>query len=311
MAAGNRLTGATPADPSAAPSASGGWGQEWIRAMPVLFVLLWSTGFIGAKYGLPYAEPLTFLLIRLSLVAAILGVTALVMRAPWPRPMEALHISVAGLLVHGVYLGGVFVAIHHGLSAGVTALVVGLQPLLVTALAGPMLGERTSRLQWLGSVLGLAGVVMVVWERLAVGTGRLDGLGLAILALAGITAGTLYQKRFCGRMDLRSGTAVQYAATSAALAVLAPLTETMEVRWTGEFIFALAWLSLVLSVGAIFLLFVLIRRGAAARVSNLFYLVPPVTALTAWALFDERLGPTAFAGMAITAIGVALAVRRG
>jgi drug/metabolite transporter (DMT)-like permease len=308
MSAGNRSTDHT--SPALAPNPAG-LERGWIRAMPILFVLLWSTGFIGAKYGLPYAEPLTFLLIRLSLVAAVLGVVALVMRAPWPRPREALHISVAGLLVHGVYLGGVFVAIHQGLSAGVTALVVGLQPLLVTALAGPLLGERTSPLQWLGSVLGLAGVVMVVWDGLAAGTGRLDGMGLAVLALAGITAGTLYQKRFCGRMDLRSGTAIQYAATSAALAVLAPMTETMEVRWTGEFVFALAWLGLVLSVGAVFLLFALIRRGAAARVSSLFYLTPPVTALTAWALFDEKLGATAFAGMAITAAGVALAVRRG
>lgn len=307
MAAGDRLTGDIPA----ASSARGSWEREWIRAMPALFVLLWSTGFIGAKYGLPYAEPLTFLLIRLSLVAAVLGAVALAMRAPWPRRAEALHIAVAGLLVHGVYLGGVFVAIDRGLSAGVTALVAGLQPLLVTALARPLLGERTSPLQWLGSVLGLVGVVMVVWERLAAGAGRLDGLGLAVLALAGITAGTLYQKRFCGRMDLRSGTAIQYAATSAALAVLAPLTETMAVRWTGEFIFALAWLGLVLSVGAVFLLFALIRRGAAARVSSLFYLVPPVTALIAWALFGEKLGATALAGMAITAAGVALAVRRG
>ena len=167
MAAGDRLTGDIPA----ASSARGSWEREWIRAMPALFVLLWSTGFIGAKYGLPYAEPLTFLLIRLSLVAAVLGAVALAMRAPWPRRAEALHIAVAGLLVHGVYLGGVFVAIDRGLSAGVTALVAGLQPLLVTALARPLLGERTSPLQWLGSVLGLVGVVMVVWERLAAGAG--------------------------------------------------------------------------------------------------------------------------------------------
>jgi drug/metabolite transporter (DMT)-like permease len=280
---------------------------DWVKLMPGLFVLLWSTGFIGAKFGLPYVEPLTFLLIRLSTVAAVLGLVGLALRAPWPkRPVDVVHVCVAGILVHGVYLGGVFEAIALGLPAGVSALVVGLQPLLTAMLVGPLLGERVSGRQWAGFALGLAGVLLVVWEKLALEPGYGTGLALSVVSLLAITIGTLYQKRFCSGMDLRTGTAIQYAATSALLLPLALALETMEVHWTGEFVFALAWLSLVLSVGAVFLLFALIRRGAAARVASLFYLVPPVTALTAWAMFDERLGLPALAGMTLAAVGVAL-----
>lgn len=284
---------------------------DWVAMTPIAFVGLWSTGFIGAKYGLPYAEPLTFLLVRLSLVAALLSLLALAMRAPWPRrAADAGHIAVAGLLVHGVYLGGVFAAIDQGLPAGVTALIVGLQPLLTATLAGPLLGERVTPRQWAGFVLGLCGVLLVTWEKLVLGAGQATSLGLALFALLGITLGTLYQKRFCSAMDLRTGTAIQYAATSVPLAAVALATETMEIDWTGDFIFALAWLGLALSVGAIFLLFLLIRHGAAAKVASLFYLVPPVTALIAWLMFDERLGVPALAGMAVAAAGVSLVSRR-
>ncbi|WP_376962448.1 DMT family transporter [Azospirillum sp. A26] len=286
-------------------------GQSWLRLMPGLFVLLWSTGFIGAKYGLPYVEPLTFLLIRLGLVAVVLALVALASRAPWPKDWAtAGRIALAGLLVHGVYLSGVFLAIAHGLPAGVTALIVGIQPLLTAALSGPLLGERVSGRQWVGLLLGLAGVGLVVREKLSVDTEHLIGIGYAMAALVGITLGTLYQKRHGGGMDLRSGTAIQYAATAVVLAVVAPLTETMQVQWTGEFIFALLWLCFVLSVGAIFLLFALIRRGAAAKVASLFYLTPPVTALVAWVLFGEKLGVAALAGMAVAVCGVALVNRK-
>jgi drug/metabolite transporter (DMT)-like permease len=286
-------------------------GPDWLRLTPGVFVLLWSTGFIGAKFGLPYAEPLTFLLIRLSLVAAILTLVALAMRAPWPRRWaDAGHIMVAGLLVHGVYLGGVFTGISHGLPAGVAALIVGLQPLLTAAASGHVLGERVSRRQWMGLALGLGGVLLVVWENLSLRAEYLTGIALCISALVGITVGTLYQKRFCGGMDLRSGTAIQYAASSLGLLAFAWPLETMQVRWTGEFLFALAWLGLVLSVGAVFLLYVLIRRGVAAQVASLFYLVPPATAVIAYLMFDERLGLLALIGMAVTAMGVAL-VNRG
>lgn len=280
------------------------------RVMPPLFVLLWSTGFIGAKFGLPYAEPFTFLLIRMLLVSSLLAAAALLWRAAWPRSWRLTgHIALAGLLVHGGYLGGVFVAIHWGLSAGATALVVGLQPLLTAALAGPLLGEKVSRGQWAGLVLGLIGVVLVVSAKLEAGAGALIGLIPAGISLLCITFGTLHQKRYCGGMDLRSGAAIQYAAAAALYAVLAVSTETMQVRWTGEFVFALTWLTLVLSVGAIFLLFIMIRAGAASKVASLFYLTPPTTALIAWGLFGETMAPPALAGMALAAAGVWLANR--
>ena len=284
--------------------------DDLARLAPVLFVLLWSTGFIGAKLGLPHAEPITFLLIRMAAVALLLGAIAWIMKAPWPDPRQAAHIAVAGLLVHGAYLGGVFSAIELGLPAGTVALIVGLQPLLTAVAAGPVLGETVTRRQWLGFALGLVGVLLVVWEKVAFRPGSGAGLLLAGVALVGITLGTLHQKRHGGGMDLRSGTAIQYAATAALFAVLAPLTETMTVEWTGRFVFALVWLSLVLSVGAIFLLFWLIRRGAASRVASLFYLTPPTTAVMAWLLFGETLGPAALVGMGIAIAGVALVNRR-
>jgi drug/metabolite transporter (DMT)-like permease len=282
----------------------------WIRLMPGVFVLLWSTGFIGAKYGLPYAEPVTFLLVRMALVAAVLAAVAFATGAPWPKSRgEAGHIALAGLLVHGVYLGGVFIAISKGVPAGVTSIIVGLQPLLTASLAGKLLGERVTGRQWTGLLLGLAGVLLVVWEKLTLNASGTVAVLFAVAALIGITLGTLYQKRHCTGMDLRSGAAIQYAATAALYAMVAPFTETMRIQWTGEFVFALLWLTFVLSVGAIFLLYILIRRGAAARVASLFYLVPPVTALTAWAMFDERLGLIALAGMALAVSGVALVNR--
>ncbi|HYH17299.1 MAG TPA: DMT family transporter [Azospirillum sp.] len=282
----------------------------WIRLMPVVFVLLWSTGFIGAKYGLPYAEPLTFLLVRMALVAAVLGAVAFAMGAPWPKSWaEAGRIALAGLLVHGVYLGGVFIAISKGVPAGVTSIIVGLQPLLTASLAGKLLGERVTGRQWTGLLMGLAGVLLVVWEKLTLNVSGTTAVLFALAALVGITLGTLYQKRHCTGMDLRSGAAIQYTATAVLYGAAAPFFETMHIRWTGEFVFALLWLTFVLSVGAIFLLYILIRRGAAARVASLFYLVPPVTAVTAWALFDERLGLVALAGMALAVSGVALVNR--
>ncbi|MCW5731378.1 MAG: DMT family transporter [Alphaproteobacteria bacterium] len=284
----------------------------WLGAMPGLFVVLWSTGFIGAKLGLPYAEPMTFLALRFAIVAALLLALCWIARAPWPASrMEVLHIAIAGLLLHGVYLGGVFASIFHGVQAGVSALIVGIQPLLTAAVAGRLLGERVSALQWLGLVLGLCGVALVVGEKLAAGLGTPFAMSLSVLALLGITAGTIYQKKFCGGMDLRSGNVIQFAAASLATFLLALAFETRAIVWSGEFIFAMAWLCLVLSLGAITLLYILIRRGAAARVSSLFYMVPPCTALVAYFLFDERLSYLALVGMGLAAVGVALVnVRR-
>ena len=276
---------------------------------PAAFVVLWSTGFIGAKYGLPYAEPLTFLLWRFVLAALLLLAVALLMRAPWPATRaEAGHIAVAGLLLHAGYLAGVFGAIHQGVSAGVMAVIAGLQPVLTALAAGPLLGERVHARQWAGFALGFAGVLLVVQQRLAFGTAGTAGYALAFMALASITAGTLYQKRFCSHMDLRTGGVIQFVAAALAMAVCAPLFETMTVRWTPSFLFALGWLVLVLSVGAITLLYILIRRGEAARVSSLFYLVPPTTVLMAYAIFGERLSSLALAGMVVSVVGVALVV---
>ncbi len=283
----------------------------WIAIMPVIFVLLWSTGFVGAKYGLPYAEPFTFLLLRFVIVALLLLAAALVLHAPWPASrVEFGHIAVAGVLVHAAYLGGVFSAIHQGVSAGEVALIAGLQPVLTAAVAGPVLGERVSARQWAGFVLGFLGVVLVVSNRLAPGGAGTIGYLSAVLEIAGITAGTLYQKRFCSHMDLRSGAVIQFSASAMLMAVLAPLTESMVVNWSGEFMFSLAWLVLVLSLGAISLLYLLIRHGEAARVTSMFYLVPPATALMAYALFGERLGAVALAGMGLVIAGVALVVAR-
>ena len=285
------------------------------RLTPLLFVLLWSTGFIGAKYGLPYAEPLTFLVSRYVLVIVLMSVLALAMRAPWPAsPREALHIGVTGLLVQALYLGGVFMSIHRGLPAGISALVVGMQPLLTAALAGALLGERVSARQWAGLALGFSGVALVVGSKASVdgvdGDALVHMLIPALAALLGITAGTLYQKRFCPRFDLRTGSVMQFLPSLAITALIASQTETPHIEWTGDFVFALGWLVLVLSIGAISLLNLLIRSGSAVNVASLFYLTPPTTALIAWAMFDETLSALAIAGMIIAVSGVWLA-RKG
>ncbi len=282
-----------------------------LKIIPGFFVLLWSTGFIGAKLGLPYAEPLTFLLVRFAVVIALLLAMALALARPWPRhPRQYLHMAVAGTLLHGGYLSGVFCAIGQGMSAGVVALIVGVQPLLTALLGGMLVGERVSRRQWLGLVLGFGGVALVVWQKLDWTGLGLASLAFAVLALLSITLGTLYQKRFCPDLDLWTGSVVQFTAAAAVVLPFALLFETMDIRWTGSFLFALGWLVLVLSIGAISLLHILIRRGAATRVSALFYLTPPTTAVMAFLVVGERLSPLAMLGMAVTAAGVALAVAR-
>lgn len=277
----------------------------WLHAMPALFVVLWSTGFVGAKLGLPYAPPFTFLALRLLAAAALLLILALAMRAPWPAGRVALHSIVAGLLVHGVYLGGVFFAIDHGQSVGVTAIIVAVQPLLTAALAGFLLGESVGPRQWLGLALGLLGVLLVVWHKLS-GEGSPAALAATLAALLAITGGTLYQKRYCPEADLRTAGTLQYAVSGMLLLGLAWALEDRPVAWTGELVFALGWLVLVLSVGAVGLLFGLIRRGAAARVASLFYLAPPFAAVFAYLLFGERLSGLALIGLGVVVLGVAL-----
>lgn len=281
------------------------------RLAPGVFVLLWSTGFIGAKLGLPFAEPLTFLLLRFAVVIALLTAIAVLLHRPWPvRPVEIGHLAVAGILIHGGYLAGVFSAIHRGMSAGLVALIVGMQPLLTALIGRVFLGERVTASQTVGLALGFAGVWLVVSNRLSVVGVTPVGVALSVLALFSITFGTLYQKERCSGMDLWSGSVVQFAATSLVLLPIAAATESMAIAWSGQFLFALGWLVLVLSVGAISLLNILIRRGAATRVAALFYLTPPTTALLAYMVFEERLTPLAVVGMAVTAFGVWLVVRR-
>lgn len=286
-----------------------------LTAMPGVFVLLWSTGFIGAKFGLPYAEPFTFLFVRFVLTLVILLPLVSVMRVSWPSsPKLWAHISVSGLLVHGTYLGGVFYGIYLGMPAGLAALLVGLQPLLTAAFAKPLLGERLTLRQWLGLGLGLIGISLVLGSQLELEGLLFDGFGLAALfsvmaALFGISLGTLYQKRYCTSMPLLSGAVIQYIAAGTLLGTGALLFETRAIQWSLPFVLTLGWLVLILSIAAILLLMALIKQGEASRVASLFYLVPPVTALQAWWLFDEHLPPLGLVGMVVAIVGVVLTVR--
>jgi len=279
----------------------------------MLFVFLWSTGFIVAKLGLPYAPPLTFLILRCLGVLAVLLPVVLIWRAPWPRGQLA-HVAVAGLLLQAGYLGGVWAAIKLGMPAGLTALIVGMQPIL-TAAAAPLIGERVKPRQWLGFALGLSGVALVVHAKLHLAGLTAAGILLCVFALLSITAGTMYQKRYCPGFDLRTGTVIQFAATVAALLPLAIVLEGLDLRfsnvsWSRDFVVAWLWSIFALSIGAIFLLFTLIRRSRATEVTSLLYLTPPTTAVMAWLLFGESFSPLALAGMALAVLGVAFVVKQ-
>src|SRR5215472_9278015 len=283
--------------------------QLAIAAAPVLFVLLWSTGFIGARYGLPYIEPLTFLSVRMAFVVIIMAAIALIGRARFKRNSDIGHSLVAGSLVHGLYLGGVFTAISQGVPAGISALIPGLQPILTSTIANRFMGETVTRVQWVGLALGLLGVLLVLHDRSIVLAGSRLGWIASFLSLIGITLGTLYQKRYCGTIDWRSGNLVQYIGAGVLFVLGAFAFETREIHWSGELIFALAWLVLVLSIAAVGLMYWLIRRSAATGFASLFYLAPAATALFAYILFGERLDDLSIFGMAICAGGVVLANR--
>lgn len=291
-------------------AAKPGWRDAAVSiGIPALFVLLWSTGFIFAKLGLPGAEPATFLAVRYLFVIPVLLVLAVALRARWPGLRGAGHSAVVGVLMHVVYLGGVFAAIEKGVPAGVSALIVGMQPLLTATLVGPVLGERVKPIQWAGLLLGLVGLVLVLREKLALGQGSAFGYALCFAALAGITLGTIYQKRFCARVDLVAGGVFQFGAALIGTGALALVFETTRIAWTADFIIAVSWLAFVLSVMTVALLMWLIRRGAAAKVASLFYLTPAVAALMAWPLFGETFALVGLIGMALTVVGVALANR--
>ncbi|MBC7623216.1 MAG: DMT family transporter [Aeromicrobium sp.] len=284
---------------------------DWLVFAPASFVILWSTGFIGMRLGTPYAEPFSFMALRMAVVVVILLAAAAYFRAPWPQSRaEIAHAAIAGLLIHATYLSGVLYAISLKLPLAFTALIAGLQPLLTGVAASFLLGERLRSIHWLGMSLGLVGVVAAVSPKLSSGEVGTPALLCAAVALLGITAGTIYQKRFCAAMDLRTGGVIQFSATGLVLVACAATFETGVIHWTPQFVFALGWLSLVLSLGAISLLYVMIRHGATAKVASLFFLTPAVTAVMAYLLFDEALSGWAIGGLVISAAGVALVTRK-
>ncbi|MBW8909282.1 MAG: EamA family transporter [Mesorhizobium sp.] len=286
--------------------------QSIKRFIPASFVVLWATGFIGARYAMPWAEPFTFLAIRFVLAAIILAGLTILLGSRRSTRAEALHATIAGMLMHGVYLGAVFWAIHRGMPAGLSALIVGLQPLITAVLAGKFLGEAILPRHWAGLAVGLIGVIIVLWPKLGTMGGGVTPATLiaSLISVLGMSAGTIWQKRYASGGDLVSATMWQYVGGSALMILGSLAFETRAVTINGELIFAFAWLVLVLSIGAIFLLMVMIRDGEMSKVASLFYLVPAVTAVIAWALFGEQLNTLQIAGMAIATLGVGLATAR-
>jgi drug/metabolite transporter (DMT)-like permease len=279
------------------------------RIAPGLFVVLWATGFVGARYAMPWAEPFTFLTLRFSFAFLLFVVLAFAVGAKWSGGRAALNAMIAGVLMQGVYLGGVFWAIHRGMPAGLSALIAGLQPLITAVLAGVFLGDRILARHWAGIATGFVGVVIVVLPGLGAQAGGVTAATLfaCVIAVTGMSVGTIWQKRHGGGVDLVTGTAWQYLGGAVPMIAAAFLFEDRHVVVNGELVFALVWLVLVLSVGAILLLMLMIREGEVAKVASLFYLVPAVTAVMTWLLFDERLTLLQIGGMVVTCLGVALA----
>jgi drug/metabolite transporter (DMT)-like permease len=287
--------------------------NAWLRAMPWVFVLIWSTGFIVARYGMPHAPPMSFLAVRYALSILCFLPWIVLAGVKWPSDRrQALHLAVTGVLMHAGYLGGVWAAVKAGMGSGLSSLIVGIQPVLTAIWLTSVGGHHVSRRQWLGLLLGFAGLVLVVSRKFGAGgpgdSANWLNLSFAVMALFAITAGTLYQKRFVQPCDVRTANTVQLAA---ALVVTLPLAllETETMRWNAELAGAMAWSVLGLTLGGSSLLYMLIQRGAAASVTSLMYLVPPCTALIAWVLFAEPITATTIAGTALTAFGVSLVVR--
>jgi drug/metabolite transporter (DMT)-like permease len=279
------------------------------RAAPAIFVVLWSTGFVGTKYVVHNADPLTYLAIRMAIVVVLMAIICAITRPSWPDGREIGHSIVAGILVHGIYLGGTAVAISLSIPAGLSALIPGLQPILTCTIANRWLGERVTPLQWGGLFLGLAGVALILHDRPMSGQAGWGWIASAV-SLVSITLGTLYQRRYCNNIDWRSGNLVQYVAVTVFFTIGAFLFENRTVHWTTEFVLALSWLAVVLSIGSIGLLYWLIRHQAATSVASLFYLVPAVTSVMAYFLFDERLDAIAITGMVACAAAVVVVNRR-
>jgi drug/metabolite transporter (DMT)-like permease len=281
-----------------------------LTAMPAVFVVVWATGFVVARYGMPHAPPMGFLAVRYALSVLAFGAWIAIVRAAWPRGRAQWgHLAVTGLLMHAGYLGGVWAAVKAGIGAGTVSLIVGLQPVLTALwLSASGSAHHVSRQQWLGLLLGFGGLLLVVGHKVGLGEVTPHNMALAVLALLSITVGTLYQKRYVRPCDVRTANAVQLAA---ALAVTLPLALWEGGAWDPhpELIGAMAWSVLVLTLGGSSMLYLLIQRGAAAKVTSLLYLVPPCTAVMAWLLFREPLSAQVLAGVVLTALGVALVVR--
>lgn len=278
--------------------------------MPFVFVLLWSTGFIGAKYGLPYASTGDFLSIRTFANIAVFILLIVIFKQPKLTTKQIAHTMVTGLLIHGAYLGGVFAAIESGTPAGLTAIIVGLQPLFTAVLAIIIFKEQVTPFQWAALLLGMTGLVLVVSDSLALSTISSQAISYAFVALIGITCGTLYQKRFCQKQPLLPSVCWQYVAS---LLVFLPLMlgeHSQAIIWHHEFIFSLAWLVIALSVAAVLLLMYMVEQGDASKVTAYFYLVPPATALEAWLLFDEQLALSTLFGMLLCALSVYVVTKK-
>ncbi len=303
-------TGISAPGDATAPVAAKGDGIA-VALTPPLFVLLWSSGYIVAKFTIDYAEPFTILLMRFAIVAALFAALALAMRAPWPKGWRSCaHLAIVGVLLQTTYLGGIYASFAFGFPAGVSALVMALQPIVTAIAAGPLFGEPVSVRQWLGLALGFAGVALVLGNKVAFDFDGWAGIAFSLLALAGITVATLYQKRFGGGADLRTTQAVQYGAAALVTVPVVAGVGIGTVEWSVPFLLGLAWMILPLSAGTYTLFLWLIRRNAATRLTAYLYLVPPVTALVAWGMFGETMGPPALAGMLLAVGGVALVVVR-
>ena len=286
--------------------------SKLVSVIPLLFVFFWSTGFIGAKYALPFIEPFYLLFLRFTLTVAVFFLLCVVLKAKWPSLKLTGHQMVAGLLIHGAYLGGVFAAIKLGMPAGIAAIIVGVQPVLTALLSWQFMGAQLRSIQWLGLGLGFIGIVTVILATKGSGDFELSAAALlaTCLSLIGISVGTLYQKRFGAGVDLLAGTFWQYVSTAVLMAVLAWSFESREVVWDTQLILALAWLIFGLSVTAILLLMYMIREGESAKVASYFYLVPVVVSIEAWFLFDESLPLLAIGAIILTVFGVYLVVKK-
>lgn len=289
--------------------------QQLERYAPALFVFLWSTGFVGAKYIVPYAEPFTFLMIRYFLAALILFVIAYAVKQPLKLNKEQFKASFAvGMLLHVIYIGGVFYAVSLGVSAGISAVIVSIQPVLVSLLAVPLLGERLRWVQVVGLLLGVAGIALLLLPKVFQGdytaTTSIAGIVICVIALLGTSGGYLVQKKLGGEIPFLSGTGAQYAVSAIAFAILSFSTEEQIIKWVPEFFFGLAWIVLMLSIASIVLLYGMLRTGSASKVSSLYYLVPPVAAIQAYFLFDEVIGLVGLIGMALAGLGVVLVMRQ-